>query len=256
MTNNEHESKKSPGLDERGIDERLTQPVIGLTSDDRDLLISRVIDGNASQEDWANFRSLAAHEPAIWSELAQTQSTHESLMSQMNQAMAVADRVSLPGGLMDDGPMRSRMEMVSRWGGWAAAAAILLVWFFGQPMNALKTHNPTSLDQTGDQPVVAGLPGQGLGEMGSKLLLDQAPPEDAFDQYISAGKSAGRVVGEMPEQVVIETRPMPDGTIEVLYLRQVIERRVIDHAYREVRNEAGGTIPVPVKIVPRGNYSF
>ena len=94
------------------------------------------------------------------------------------------------------------------------------------------------------------------GLLGSRILLDQAKPDQAFDQYLSSGQSLGRVVGEMPERIVIETRPMPNGTIEVLYLRQIIERQVIDHAYREVRDEAGNVIPVPVELSPTVERAF
>ena len=73
---------------------------------------------------------------------------------------------------------------------------------------------------------------------------------------MSAGRKAGRVIAEMPEQVVVETRPMPDGSIEVMYLRQVIERRVIDQAYRQVRDDAGNTIAVPVRFEPRTNNAY
>jgi len=77
-----------------------------------------------------------------------------------------------------------------------------------------------------------------------------------LDSHVGDKVVAGQVVGEMPEHIVIETRPMPDGTIEVLYLRQIIERRVIDHAYREMRDETGNVFPVPVKLAPRSKVSF
>jgi len=251
--NNEHNEHESNT--ESNSHEKQTQPIVGLPHDERDVLISRVIDGNASPEDWSTFRSLAAHEPEIWSELAQTQSVHESLTDQVGYAIAIADGVELPGGFIDDQPMRARLDRVSRWGGWAAAAAILLVWFFGNPMNQSQGTDTQNENGSGSvtDPLIAGLPGQGFG---SKPYLDQAQPDQAFDQYISSGMSNGQVIGEMPEHVVIETRPMPDGTIEVLYLRQIIERQIIDHAYREVLDEQGNMVPVPIEISPTKSQSF
>ncbi len=228
--------------DEHKKNEAKTQPIIGLPHDERDVLISRVIDGHASPEDWSLFRALAAHDPEVWSELAYTQRVHESLCDRVSHAVMIADAVELPGGFIDDQPMRARLDWVSRWGGWAAAAAILLVWFFGNPLDQ------EQFNDLQDGTKVAGLPGQGFG---NKPYLEQAKPEQAFDQYISAGKSNGQVIGEMPEYVVIETRPMPDGTIEVLYLRQIIERQIIDHAYREVLDEQGNAIPVPIQLAPK-----
>jgi len=225
--------------------EQQNQPIVGLPGDERDVLISRVIDGVATSADWTTFRSIAAHDPSIWTELADTQQIHESVCAHVESSISFADRVELPGGVMNDQPLHARMEVVSRWGGWAAAAAILLVWFFGGSL---------SLDQTNDSPATAGILNPNF--INSKPLLDDAQPDQAFDQYLSSGRSSGQVVGEMPEHVVIETRPMPDGTIEVLYLRQIIERQIIDHAYREMRDETGNVFPVPVKLAPRSKSSF
>ena len=217
------------------------QPVIGLPGDERDVLISRVIDGIATSEDWATFRAAAAHDPSIWSELAETQNIQESICSSVDELVSIADHVELPGGMIDDQPMRAKMEMVSRWGGWAAAAAILLVWFIGGPLE------PTQgLGIGNDTTQSAGILNPGL--ISSKPFLEEAQPDQAFDQYLSSGRSSGQVVGEMPEKVVIETRPMPDGTIEVLYLRQIIERQIIDHAYRDTFDETGNAISIPVKL--------
>lgn len=211
----------------------------------RDLLISRVIDGRASSEDWDRFRAIAAHEPEIWTELGETQQQHESVRDELSAAIAIADRVELPGGPIDDSHIRYRLGLVSRWGGWAAAAALLIVWSLGNPSLSLNSTNETST--AGVIPSLSTTGGIGLSE---------AEPEQAFEQYMSAGQRTGRVIAEMPEQVVVETTPMPDGTIEVLYLRQVIERRVINQAYRQVRDDAGNTIAVPVRFEPRTNNAY
>lgn len=200
----------------------------------RDLLISRVIDGRASTSDWDRFRALAANEPEIWCELATTHEQHDSVRDELMCELAIADRVELPGGIIDETGTRQRMSFASKWGGWAVAAALLVVWSIGMPSNFGTT-------QPG---FIAGLPGVGLQD---------AEPEQAFEQYLHAGQRSGQVIAEMPEQVVVETTPLPDGTIEVLYLRQVIERRVIDQAYRVMRDESGNTFTVPVQ-VDRSSY--
>ena len=202
----------------------------------RDLLISRVIDGRASSKDWDRFRALAAHEPAIWCELADTQSQHEAVRNQLSDDLTIAERVNLPGGPINDTHTRHRLSIVGKWGGWAAAAALLAVWSLGNP-----TLDRSDGSNSENIPLQTGSMVPGIG------LLD-AEPEQAFEQYLSAGQKSGRVIAEMPEQVVVETRPMPDGTIEVLYLRQIIERRLIDQAYRQVRDDAGNTLAVPVRV--------
>lgn len=236
MNTNEHNNQ--PESDDSIID-----PIIGLPGDERDVLISRIIDGVATSNDWNIFRAVAAHDPSIWSELAGTQRMHQTLSETVEHHVSIADAIELPGGLINDQPMRAKMDFVSRWGGWAAAAAILLVWFFGKPVMMSQPMDSTN------QPAVAGIPGMGVS-------LKNAQPNQAFDQYLSSGLNSGQVIGEMPERIVIETRPMADGTIEVLYLRQIIERQIIDHAYREVQNETGQVIPVPVQLSPTIGHSY
>ena len=131
------------------------------------------------------------------------------------------------------------MSLASKWGGWAIAAALLVAWSLGMPR--------AGQSPAGTDPQIAGIPGIGL--------LD-AEPEQAFDQYVSAGQKSGRVIGEVPNQVIVETTPMPDGTIEVLYLRQVIERKVMDRAYRIIHDESGNEVPVPIRIDPLKYSAF
>ena len=130
------------------------------------------------------------------------------------------------------------MSIASKWGGWAIAAALLIAWSLGMPRAS------STLDQG---PQVAGIPGIGLKD---------AQPEQAFEQYIESGQKSGKVISEMPEQLVVETKPLPDGTIEVIYVRQIIERRVIDQAYRMMQDETGNAFPVPVRVERNGYSAF
>lgn len=212
----------------------------------RDLLITRVIDGRASASDWDRFRKLAANEPSIWTELADTQNQHELVRDELRHAVSVADWVDLPGGIIDDAPTRRRMSLASKWGGWAIAAALLLAWMVGLPQL------PVS-DSDAALPSTASMPGSGLI---SGIGLQDAAPEQAFERYLSAGRQSGKVIAEMPEQVVVETTPLADGSIEVIYLRQIIERRVVEEAYQQIRDESGNTIAVPVNLRSRSLGAF
>jgi hypothetical protein len=203
----------------------------------RDLLISRVIDGSASAEDWSSFRILASTDAEVWNDLSDAQREHEALCEVMHAASSIADGVNLPGGSGSPIVFESRVNTAARWGGWAVAAVLLLGWFTGNismnPSNSLGTNPQT----------------------GSFIPLNTAGTEQAFNQYLQAGQADGKVVGEMPDHVVVETRPLIDGTVEVIYLRQVIERRVLDQAYREAVDEFGNpvVIPVDLKSLKRGN---
>ncbi len=204
----------------------------------RDLLISRVIDGRASAQDWDRFRALAANEPSVWCELATTQEQHEMVRDELAGMLRVADRVELPGGIIDEEGTHRRMSIASKWGGWAIAAALLVAWSLGMP-GMPRGNQPTGY--------IAGIPGIGLKD---------AAPEQAFEQYLESGQKSGRVIAEMPEQLVVETKPLPDGTIEVIYVRQVIERKVIDQAYRIMHDETGNAFPVPVRVERNGFSAF
>jgi len=215
---------------------------IEMPASDRDALISRVVDGCASAEDWNTFRAMAADDQSIWSELAVAQRQYEALGEMMHHASAVADSVELPGGAVRHDHHQNRLDFVSRWGGWAAAAAILIVWIAGM--------NTPGAGLTDSGGMTAG-----LLPMGTKAL-NSATPEEAMDQYMTAGFQAGRVVGEVPNPIVIETRPMPDGTYEVLYLRQILERKVLSEVYRETNDEFGNSIAVPVETDPKRIKSY
>jgi len=214
---------------------------IEMPAHERDAMISRVVDGCASAGDWDRFRAMAADDPEIWSELAVAQRQYEALGEVMQHASQIADSVELPGGAVRHDHHQNRLDFVSRWGGWAAAAAILLVWVAG--MRApLGSPDPGSMKA-------------GLLPSGAKAL-NAATPEEAMDQYMTAGFQAGQVVGEMPNPVVIETRPMADGSFEVLYLRQILERRVLSEVYRETNDEFGNAIAVPVETDPTRIKSY
>lgn len=212
--------------DQPNAEPRTTDPadagVDAGASDARDRLISRIIDARAAEADWRSFRSLAERDPGVWRDLAAAQRQHELLCEGVRAATAAADGVGLP--LADPRPLERRLDGVARWGGWAAAAALVLVW------------------ATGLRPGPAEPRLHAAGMAGP--LLHDATPDEALDRYLDAGRSAGLVVGEVPERVVVETRPRPDGSVEVVYLRQIVERRVTDRVYREVTDDAGRRVPV------------
>lgn len=199
----------------------------------RDLLISRVIDGSATPEDWSSFRVLASKDAQVWTDLSDAQREHEALSEVMHMASSIADGVDLPGGSGSPLVFESRVTTTARWGGWAIAAVLLLGWFTGT----------ISMNTQNGNPKGAG------GQLSAGMIpLGQADSGQAFDQYMQAGQNSGLVVGEMPNQIVVETRPLADGTIEVIYLRQVIERKVLEKAYREAVDEFGSPVVVPVDL--------
>jgi hypothetical protein len=204
------------------------------TPDGRDVLISRIIDAEAGAEDWRAFRRLAEADPGVWRDLDAAQQQHELLCEGVHRASARADAVDLPVGV-DDRGLQRRLQSVGRWGGWAAAAAVLLAWSTGQMGGPGAPLGGGSVNQ-------AGL-------LGAGTALHDATPDEALERYLDAGRHAGLVVGEVPDRLVIETTPRSDGSVEVVYLRQIIERRVTDRVYREAVDDTGRAVPVPIPAV-------
>jgi hypothetical protein len=207
-------------------------PLDPTTPDGRDLLISRIIDANAGAGDWRAFRRLAETDASVWRDLADAQRQHERLCEGVGVMTRAADAIELPEPVSDGRVLQRRLDSVGRWGGWAAAAALVLVWSTGV--------------RTGGAPTGNGPDGlQGASLVGGTALRD-ATPEQAMERYIDAGRSAGVVVGEVPERLIVQTTPREDGSVEVVFLRQIIERRVADQIYREVRDDAGRLVPVAI----------
>lgn len=214
-------------------------------TDTRDILLTRVMDGEASPEDWTAFRALAERDPGLWSELAARQQDQAELEAAVLDAIAIADRVEAPIREHAAEQFSITIKRVGTWAGWAVAAAITLAWgLHGQA-------NPTIGDPT---------LGGSTAAIGPQLAAPAGPvvssPAEALDAYLTLGVADGRVVGMSPDLVVIESRPSgSDGGIEVVYLRQIIEREIIT-ADRVKRNEQGFPIAAPAADRVRSLGSF
>jgi len=216
----------------------------------RDVLVSRIVDGAATPEDWASLRTLASTDPTVWADLSETQGAHERLSAAVGEAIAIADSVELPAAAPDHEGVGRRLELVRSWGGWAAAAMLAVVWWTGVPVQTGAGGGGGVGGATGaSRPMTAGT--------GGPTLIDPGPSsttaDDALRRYIDLGRAEGSVIAAMPEEVVLETRSLGNGSAEVLYLRQILERRVVDEFYRLGTDDLGR--PVPVRDVDAGAAS-
>jgi len=212
-----------------------------------DLLISRIVDRRATPEDWRALRRALGRdaEPrgapggGAGDMLAEIEAAHRidaDLCRAVEGEIGVSERVELP-------PMRlrapeRRLRLVGTWGGWAAAAGLALAWIMGV--------QPPAPDP-GDGTQQAGpIPGAGWSS-------GQGPSvEEAFDQYVRAGRESGRIVRVDPELRGIDSTPLENGAgVEVIYLRRVLERAVIDDVYRYATDDLGRVVPVRVEAIPR-----
>lgn len=206
---------------------------------DRDVLIGRVIDGEASAADWQCLRAMAEQDPRIWDELEQTQALHRYLCAGVDQACSVASNVDVPGAHAEQ-VISARIARIGAWGGWLAAAALLLTWAVG-------------VQPTGNGHGATSSMGQSLGA--EYVRIDT--PEDALRAYLDRGRDAGSVVGLVADPRVVQTRPLPDGSgLEVLLVREILERRLVEQVYRLGTDEAGNVRPVPVQITTVSDRVF
>jgi hypothetical protein len=207
-----------------------------------DLLISRVIDGSASEEDWTTFRAMADKDHSLWRELAECQRDHVELSGQVQSAIAVADRVDAPAHEEIGRRFNERLRLVAVWGGWAAAACLGIMIYTGAGLSR------------GQAPVVnqsglidfAKTPPQ---EVINRYLQDgRLTPRDLIQEYVVAGQEKGSVLREMPDRVLITARPMKSGDFEVTFIRQIMERTRIKEFNGVGMTDAGILVPVPIDI--------
>jgi hypothetical protein len=174
-----------------------------------DVLIGRVVDGEAHDADWADLDRLARADAGIWKRVAHAQRAHARLERAVEDAIAVAELVDAPIYR----PGRGFWGSVRSSAGWAVAA-VLAVAFVGP----FKDYIPGGAG-------LSGLPAQHAGI--GYTPLHSANPEEAFNRYINAGLANGRVVGEM-DPVLLEAREVPGASgatvQEVFVLRRVVER--------------------------------
>lgn len=202
---------------------------------DKDLLISRVVDGEASVEDWSVFRAMAERDPELWRELAETQGQHAELSAALAEAIAIADGVDAPVREYMAGRFNDRLRLLGAVGGWAAAAAVALAWVAGVQ---------TNFGGRG-----GGAHPQDAESSRASLMPGGLTYRDAYRTYLDKGQESGRVVGEMPGKVLLDAQPAPDGKgFVVLYVRQIVERAVVDDLYQVGTDERGQ--PVPVRVTP------
>src|SRR5262245_12937162 len=203
-----------------------------------DRLISRIVDRRAEPGDWGDFAALAHAEPSHWEQLLSTLRTDVALRGALAGALATADAVELPL------PSLSRWR---QWTGWAAAGILALCWAGSSAWNAAA---PASMP---------------AGPSRSGLVASQSVPQpapQAATQPAAPGSMttitaptlgsqlaswpSGTSVEQLPPRLM-EARPGPSGRgIEVLFVRPVVERAVVDGVYSLGTDELGRPAPVPV----------
>ena len=180
------------------------------------ILISRVIDGDATEQEWQDLETLAMREPRIWRDLAEAQRDHAALMRGVSAALALADATPLPSmrdAFNHAGHATLFQQRLQRWGAWAGwAVAALVVLAFTPLGRQITSSNRPGTQQAG---------------------LVPSTPDEALDAYMTLGTKEGRVIEQVPARIMVQSRPSPTGAgFEVIYLRQIDEKTTVPDLYQ------------------------
>ena len=195
-------------------------------------LISNVIDGDASSIQWNELNEFAENNPQVWRELANTLRDHQSFSRGVNATIAAADNVPLPENIVepsyDLAPEESalRPRRLGQWGGWAVAAMIAIAWAGGFERS--------------------GSTGGGLNTGISPNLT----AAQYLDKYKEKGREEGFLYDELPDKVILFSRPAESGKgYEILFVRQIIEKITVPGLYQfGSLDEIGNPTVVPADL--------
>ncbi len=195
------------------------------TNERADILISHVVDGESTAEQWRELEALAVMEPRLWRDLAEAQRDVAALRSAMRAAGDLADRVGLPASIDAASEPEGghdirtfshpvlRLNRIGAWTGWLAAAMVAIV---------------ATVHFQSNRGATIGVQPAGLGS-----AITPISSSEHFDRYLEAGLKDGSVLGEVPGKMLVESRPVPSGQgFEIIYVRQVVERAIVPDLYK------------------------
>lgn len=189
-------------------------------------LIADISAGQSDDQHLALFEQLATTDKTAWQRLALSLRDELELRSQLqlrldrdhhqaNQEIDLARR-----SLTRKSPLRHRSW--AAWSGWSLAAVLLVAVTIMLTMPQAPGYSPVN---------------------GASLASYTA--EEALNRYVTRGTEEGRVIAELPT-VMVEARELENGKLEVLYLRQFLEREQVNEVYTVSSDELGQ--PHPVKV--------
>jgi hypothetical protein len=210
-----------------------------------DQLLSLIVEGEATREQWEEFTRVAEADPVWWAHLARSQRDACDLSNVLNRMVAVADRVALPvpaepmpgsvAGASGGGATAARREPpgahhgrrgrwwhglvpatplgAAAWGGWAVAAVLALAAIPG----LRRSTSPAPIRPS---------------EIGPAIATAVPTSRDAWQQYLDLGRQEGHVLGEIPARILLDAQEVPGHGYELWYLRPVLETMHVPEMYR------------------------
>lgn len=193
-----------------------------------EILITRIVDGEAFEDDWREFEALASTDAALWQRLARAQREQDMLERDVQDAVAVAELIDIPNASVHSFALMARFRQYS---GWAVAAIISLAL----------------LTVMGYQVTGSGTPGNQAGVM--MTIPADMPAEQIFESYMDNGLAQGVVVGEGPT-LLVDVQILTGGNGYVVQvMRQIIERRELQdlQMFNQVRQPNGQLDYIPMR---------
>ncbi len=214
-----------------------------------DRLLSRVVDRLATPIEWAELTSRAESNPALWQRLGETLRDECLLQAAVvtggiasapkfaaaeQGAASAGRRQHAPTKLQTDRvpqarPTRSRplaLEVIRSVGFAALGAALCLAWLRDSdssqarpPQSVAAKHQPTA-----------------------------SASAQLFARYLEQRSTEGGLVEQLPD-LTLTSQATEDGQVEVLFLRRIVERAIVQDAWTLAIDEHGNPDPIRVPAI-------
>ncbi len=184
-----------------------------MSNEDNELVVSRVIEPDATSEAWEELIAAAEADPQLWRRTVQTLRDQQAITRAVNASVAIAEGVSSrqdphPGRYVEVDPSPLGRPQLFRWSGWAVAAIVALAWVSG--LSNFRSN----------------------GTMNAGFIPANLTAAQHLENYKTQGRREGLVFDEVPEKILVQSRPSPTGDgIEVIFIRQILERTTLPGLY-------------------------
>ena len=88
------------------------------------------------------------------------------------------------------------------------------------------------------------------GTMNAGFASSTLTAAEHLENYYTQGRREGRVFDEVPEKILVQTRPSPTGDgVEIIFIRQILERTTLPGLYHyQGEDESGRPMLVRVDV--------
>ncbi len=179
-----------------------------------DILIGRLLDGEATSDDRARFERLAELEPGIWRRYARGQEEARRLSAAYDHMMGTAMEVELPDIAAPRPGLRFRQ--LKSFSGWAAILILgaALTWTVRNGMNSSS-------------------PDSSIGQAAGILM---SRPVDSEAADLQAYLNQSTVLRQL-DPLVLNVEELGDGRLVIQFIRLIEEKVSMDRSLGDVQND-------------------